>query len=83
MSTLKEIATKISGSSRLKKALFSEDATDTDLLSIFVDFGLVIYEATKEKCVRAYGSHRYMNSMDIKKFIRDAEFPDNLTMQIK
>ena len=83
MSTLKEIATKISKSSRFKKAILSEDANEIDLFSIFVDFGLAVYEATKESCARKYGANRYANSTDIKKFLREVEFPQNITFQIK
>lgn len=83
MTSLKQTAEKIAKSSRLKKALFSEEATDTDLFSIFVDFGLSIFEATKDACARKYGQNRYMNSTDIKKMIRDVEFPANIVMAIR
>ena len=78
MSTLKEVATNIAKSRRLKHALFSEDATEADLLSIFVDFGLSIFEATKANCVKSYGANRHIackNSTEVKQYIRDTEFP--------
>lgn len=81
--TLKETSTKIAKSSRFKKAIFSEEANDVDLLSIFVDFGLSIFEATKETCSRTYGHNRYMNSTDIKKAIKDVSFPENIIMSIR
>lgn len=81
--TLKETAIKIAKSSRFKKAILSEDANDIDLFSIFVDFGLSVFDATKAVCVKAYGQNRYENSTDIKKHIKEAGFPEDITMVIR
>lgn len=83
MPTLKEISNNTAKSDRLKKALFSEEANEVDLLSIFVDFGVAIFEATKTACVKSYGRNRFTNSTDIKMFIRDTEFPKNINFLIK
>lgn len=83
MPTLKEISTKIAKSGRLKHALLSEEANEVDLLSIFVDFGLAIFGATKEACVKSYGRSRFMNSTDVKKFIKDTGFPKEITFAIR
>lgn len=83
MPTLKEISNKISKSSRLKHALFAEDANEVDLLSIFVDFGLAVFTATKEACVKSYGKSRFMNSTDVKKFIKETGFPKDIIFAIR
>lgn len=79
MASIPEVARAIAKSRRLKRALFAEDATEADLISIFVDFGLSIFEATKSSCVRTYGLNRHIacsNSTDVKKFIKETPFPD-------
>lgn len=81
--TLKETSAKIAKSSRFKKAVLSEEATDIDLFSIFVDFGLAVFDATKDACSKTYGHNRYMNSTDIKKAIKDVSFPENLILAIR
>lgn len=83
MATLKETASKIARSSRFKKAISQEGTNDIDLFSIFVDFGLAVFEATKDACSRRYGANRYANSTDIKKFIKDTSFPSNILMAIR
>lgn len=81
--TIKEVSTKIAKSNRLKQALFSDEANEVDLLSIFVDFGLAVFDATKEQASVTYGRHRYMNSVDVKKFIKDMAFPVNINFSIR
>lgn len=78
-----EVAKKISKSSRFKKAIFSEEANDIDLASIFVDFGISVFEATKQECLQAYRKSMFMNTTDTKKFIKDATFPKSITFSIR
>lgn len=81
--TLKEASSRIAKSNRLKFALFDEKANETDLLSIFVDFGLALFDAVKEDAAKVYGKHRYMNSTDVKMFIKNMDFPSNINFSIR
>lgn len=81
--SLMDVATRIAKSSRFKKAILSEEANELDLSSIFVDFGIAVFQATKEVCHTAYRKSMFMNTMDIKKFIKDAEFPSKITFAIR
>lgn len=83
MATVKETATEIIKSKRFKKAFLDEESNQTDVISIFVDFAFAIFEATKEKCARVYGQNRFGNSTDIKKFIKDVEFPTKINVSIR
>lgn len=82
-SSAKDIAEKIAKSSRFKKAVLSEEATPVDLTSIFVDYALAVFDATRNACVKAYGDNRFTNSTDIKKFIREVSFPSTVTFAIR
>ena len=56
---------------------------DVDLEILLVQFGYIVYEATKKNLVRTYGTCKFQQTEFIKQVLKDMEPPTNLQINTR